>query len=191
MPKLKLIVGLGNPGKEYENTRHNAGALFVEAIAEALNTHLLADKKFQGLYAKVSCHGHDCHLLLPTTYMNLSGQAVQATARFYKIKPEEILVVHDDLDLPVGTIKLKVSGGHGGHNGLKSIIAHLGSNNFMRLRLGIGHPGQKEKVIGHVLSQLSSHDKQALKLAIDKGLKILPELFSGTIEKATQTLHTN
>lgn len=141
MTAIKLIVGLGNPGAEYEQTRHNAGALFVERIAAAQGVNLVADRKYFGLTGRYSHQGQDVRLLIPTTYMNRSGQAVAALAGFFRIKPEEILVAHDELDLPPGVAKLKQGGGHGGHNGLRDIIAQLGNQNtFYRLRLGIGHP---------------------------------------------------
>ena len=152
MTAIQLIVGLGNPGPEYEQTRHNAGALFVERLASAQRVSLTADKKYFGLTAKFSHQGNDVRLLIPTTYMNRSGQAVAALANFFRIKPEAILVAHDELDLPPGVAKLKRGGGHGGHNGLRDIIAQLGNqNDFHRLRLGIGHPGDAKLVSNFVL----------------------------------------
>ena len=154
MTAIQLIVGLGNPGPEYEQTRHNAGALFVERIASAQRVSLTADKKYFGLTAKFSHQGNDVRLLIPTTYMNRSGQAVAALANFFRIKPEAILVAHDELDLPPGVAKLKRGGGHGGHNGLRDIIAQLGNqNDFHRLRLGIGHPGDAKLVSNFVLGR--------------------------------------
>jgi len=188
---ILLIVGLGNPGMEYEFTRHNAGAWFVEKLAQTTSSQLNFNKKFHGATCKINLFDHECHLLIPTTYMNLSGQSVLACAHFYKILPQEILVVHDDVDLPVGTIKLKQGGGHGGHNGLRDIIARLGSNDFVRLRIGIGHPGDKERVTGHVLSKTKKAEKKQIDLAIDNALQVLPKIITGDLAAAMQELHTN
>lgn len=187
---IELIVGLGNPGNEYEDTRHNAGAWFIETIAEDSNTNLRTETKFKGLYGKAYIDGHDCHLLLPTTFMNLSGEAVQAIARFYKINPKNILVVHDELDLDPGDVKLKFDGGHGGHNGLRSIVSHLNTKGFHRLRLGIGHPGNSKDVVDYVLKRPSKHDQQLIVQAIDDAIRILPDVLTGNIQKAMKALHT-
>jgi len=162
---IQLIVGLGNPGPQYENTRHNVGYWFVEAVAEKFDVYLNAKAKFHGLTAKITLNDRDCWLLLPTTYMNESGRAVQAIANFYDIKPESILVVHDDLDFEPGEIKHKIGGGHGGHNGLRDIIATIGSD-FNRLRIGIGHPGHKDAVTDYVLSKPSKKEKEKIEEAI-------------------------
>lgn len=190
---IKLIVGLGNPGSEYEHTRHNAGAIFVEALAQHHHNPLKPEKKFHGHYAKIqiSDQGQDVHLLFPATFMNRSGQAVQAIAQFYKIAPEEILVAHDELDIPAGALKLKQGGGHGGQNGLRDIIDKLGGNkNFSRLRLGIGHPGHASKVTGHVLGKLGKQESQQLSDTIDEIIRYLPEIVAGDWQKAMNHLHS-
>lgn len=178
---IRLIVGLGNPGREYELTRHNAGAWFVEKLAEINSVQLSFNKKFHGATAKIKINNHECHLLIPTTYMNLSGQSVLALAHFYKILPPEILVTHDDLDLSPGIIKLKQGGGHGGHNGLRDIIARLGNQDFMRLRIGIGHPGNKEQVTNYVLTKAKNNEKAQIDLAIDNALQTLPKIIAGDL----------
>ncbi len=189
--KIKLIVGLGNPGPEYENTRHNAGAIFLAELAKQSLTTLKPEKKFHGLYGKAIIHGQDVHLLYPSTFMNRSGQAVQAVCQFYKIQPEEILVAHDELDIPEGTLKLKKGGGHGGQNGLRDIIEKLGGNkNFSRLRLGIGHPGHASKVTGHVLGRLGKKESEQLENTIDEVIRYLPEILSGNWQKAMNHLHS-
>jgi PTH1 family peptidyl-tRNA hydrolase len=188
--RVELIVGLGNPGAEYEDTRHNAGFWFVDTLARQQNVFFKSEKKFHGEVAKFSHAGQDVWLLKPETFMNLSGQAVQALARFYKINVENILVVHDDLDLPPGAARLKQGGGHGGHNGLRDIISKMGGNGFQRLRLGIGHPGDKSRVTGHVLKKSSSEDRIAIENAIDAALKVLPTILDGELQKAMNQLHT-
>lgn len=167
--QIKLIVGLGNPGPEYAKTRHNAGAWYVEQLARWHNVSLREEPKFFGHTARFLVDGQDVRLLIPNTYMNLSGKAVAALARFYQIAPEEILVAHDELDLPPGIAKFKQGGGHGGHNGLKDIIARMGNNNnFFRLRLGIGHPGAKELVTNHVLGDFAKADHAWLDPLLDE-----------------------
>ena len=189
--QIKLIVGLGNPGKEYASTRHNAGAIFVEALAKQALQTLKPETKFHGLYSKANISGKDIHLLIPTTFMNRSGQAVQALAQFFKIQPEEILVAHDELDIPMGSMKLKKGGGHGGQNGLRDIIAKLGGNKeFSRLRLGIGHPGHASKVTGHVLGKLGKKETEQLDAVIDEAIRYLPEIISGETAKAMNALHS-
>lgn len=191
MNRVKLIVGLANPGSEYTNTRHNAGAWLIEMIAKRQNTLLKPDSKFFGLTATVTIKNQDIRLLVPTTYMNLSGKSVAAIANFYKIKPEEILVAHDELDLPPGVAKIKLGGGHGGHNGLKDIIKSLGnSQNFYRLRIGIGHPGSREQVVGWVLSKPSANDLSFIEQAIDEADRCLDIWFSDTLSNAQQRLHS-
>lgn len=187
---IKLIVGLGNPGANYEKTRHNAGAWLVETIAQQNHISFKPEPKFKGM---VACHhhaGHDFRLLIPTTFMNLSGQSVRALADFYKIEPTEILVAHDELDLPVGTAKIKRGGGHGGHNGLRDIIAQLHTNDFYRLRIGIGHPGQRDLVHDYVLQKPNKSDQQQIDDAITSALIVIPDILSGHLEKAMQKLHT-
>lgn len=191
MTAVQLIVGLGNPGPEYDQTRHNAGALFVERLADAQGVRLVADKKYFGLLGKFTHQGQDVRLLIPTTYMNRSGQAVAALARFYRIEPDAILVAHDELDMPPGVAKLKKGGGHGGHNGLRDIIAQLGNNNgFHRLRLGIGHPGHASLVSGFVLSRAPRSEQELLDKSIDHALGVVPEILAGDWTKAMQTLHS-
>lgn len=189
--KIRLIVGLGNPGKEYEHTRHNAGALFVEELARTTGNALRPERKYHGLYAKVNFHGHDLHLLNPTTFMNRSGLAVNALCQFFKIKPEEVLVAHDELDIPCGTLKLKQGGGHGGHNGLRDIISHFGGQKqFYRLRLGIDHPGSSDRVTGHVLGRIGKQESEQLNAVTDEVARVLPEIIDGDWQKAMNRLHS-
>jgi PTH1 family peptidyl-tRNA hydrolase len=190
MKNIKLIVGLGNPGNKYENTRHNIGFGFIDKLCSDFNFSLLPNKKFHGLANKVNLYGKDIWLLKPETYMNLSGKSVAALANFYKIENSEILVVYDELDLPPGTAKLKRGGGHGGHNGLRDIISMTGSNDFYRLRLGIGHPGDKSKVVSWVLNRASLEDEISLEHGIKNSIEILEDLVSGNFEKAMKELHT-
>lgn len=188
---IKLIVGLGNPGPEYDMTRHNAGALFVERLAAAHNQALRPEKQFFGLTGRLTINGQDVRLLIPTTFMNRSGQAVAAIAGFYRITPEEILVAHDELDLPPGVVKCKKGGGHGGHNGLRDTIASLGNNNgFHRLRLGIGHPGHSSQVTGYVLGRAPKDEQQALDACIDEALREVPGMLVGDWTRVMQRLHS-
>ena len=191
MTAIQLIVGLGNPGPEYDQTRHNAGALFVESIANKYNAPLASDRKYFGLVGSVIINGQNIKLLIPTTYMNRSGQSVAALANFYRIPMDAILVAHDELDLPPGTVKLKHGGGHGGHNGLRDIIAQCANQNiFYRLRLGIGHPGHKNLVSGFVLTKASKQEQQLLLDSIDNAIDVLPEMVTGDWSKAMHQLHT-
>lgn len=188
---ITLIVGLGNPGKEHDGDRHNAGADFVEALARAHNTPLKPEKKYHGLAGKIIIDGNEIHLLIPTTYMNLSGKSVGAFSTFYKVDPEQILVCHDELDFPPGEIRLKKGGGHGGHNGLRDIIAALGNQNtFLRLRIGIGHPGDANKVADYVLKNPSKSERKLIDGAIDKGLSVISLIIKGETEKAMHQLHS-
>lgn len=188
---LQLIVGLGNPGAEYDRTRHNAGADFVTELAWRQGVTLSPDSKFHGLTGRISLDGQDLRLLIPTTFMNRSGQAIGAMAQFFKIPPEAILVAHDELDLPPGTARLKHSGGHGGHNGLRDTIQALGNNkDFNRLRLGIGHPGSASQVVGYVLKKAPTSEQQMLLDAIDRAIDVLPLAASGDWAKAMNQLHT-
>lgn len=191
MTAVKLIVGLGNPGPEYDQTRHNAGALFVERLAERERVNLSLDKKYFGLVGKFVHQGQDVRLLIPTTFMNRSGQAVAALANFFRIEPQAILVAHDELDMPPGVAKLKQGGGHGGHNGLRDIIAQLGNQNgFHRLRLGIGHPGHSNLVSGFVLSRAPRAEQELLSSSIDFALEVLPQILAGDWPKAMHKLHS-
>ncbi|GGC81617.1 aminoacyl-tRNA hydrolase [Marinobacter halophilus] len=187
---IVMVVGLGNPGADYENTRHNAGALFVEALARTAGQTLRPEKKYHGLYARIQWQGLDLHLLNPSTFMNRSGLAIKALADFYKIPPEQILVAHDELDIPPGTAKLKKGGGHGGHNGLRDTLAHLGSHDFQRLRIGIGHPGDSRKVTGYVLGRLGKQETEELNAVIDEILRVLPDAASGKLAAAMNRLHS-
>ena len=188
--RIELIVGLGNPGRDYADTRHNAGFWFVDAIARKYGGSFKSEKKFQGDVARTIIDGKDIWLLKPDTYMNLSGQAVLAIMQFYKIALANILVVHDDLDLPAGVARLKQGGGNGGHNGLRDISQRCGGNGFQRLRLGIGHPGDKSRVTGHVLSKVSSDDLRAIEDAMAAAMEVLPQVVCGEFPKAMNTLHT-
>lgn len=187
---IVMVVGLGNPGADYENTRHNAGALFVEALARTAGQTLRPERKYHGLYARIQWQSLDLHLLNPSTFMNRSGLAIKALADFFKIQPEQILIAHDELDIPPGTAKLKKGGGHGGHNGLRDTIAHLGSNDFQRLRIGIGHPGDSRKVTGYVLGRLGKQESEELTAVIDEILRVLPDAASGKLAAAMNRLHS-
>jgi peptidyl-tRNA hydrolase, PTH1 family len=186
---MKLVVGLGNPGREHEATRHNAGFWWVENLAEAEGVRLHAQSKFFGRVGRLARAGHDCWLLLPQTYVNLSGRAVQALASFYKIEPAEILVVHDELDLEPGIARLKKGGGVAGHNGLKDIAAALGPE-FWRLRLGIGHPGERAEVASYVLRPPRQEEADLISGAIERSLAVWPLILAGDTEKAMHRLHT-
>lgn len=188
---IRLIVGLGNPGAEYEHTRHNAGFWLVEQLARQEGISLSPDKKFFGRSGKGRIGGQECYLLLPTTFMNRSGQAVAALANFYKIKPSEILVAHDELDMPAGVAKFKTGGGHGGQNGLRDIIVRMSNQkDFHRLRIGIGHPGDKNLVTGHVLGRPSKAEQQSIDAVIDEALRVLPDAIAGDLPKAMNRLHS-
>ncbi len=188
---IQLIVGLGNPGPEYSNTRHNAGAWFVEQLAQQHQILLRPEKKYFGLYGKGLIADQIIHLLIPTTFMNRSGQAVAPLANFFRIPPEKILVAHDELDLPPGTAKIKLGGGHGGHNGLRDIIASLANNkNFYRLRIGIGHPGHKDKVSGYVLGKAPIHEHQQIEQTIAEATRCFEIWQQQGLTKAQQQLHS-
>lgn len=188
--RVQLIVGLGNPGREYEDTRHNAGFWFVDEVARQQGASFKPEKKFHGESARCRIDGEEIWLLKPQTYMNLSGQSVQALANFYKISLESILVVHDELDLDAGVARLKEGGGHGGHNGLRDIIQKMGGNKFLRLRIGIGHPGDKSRVTGHVLNKVSQDDRIDIERAIDNAIRELPMVIAGDLAKAMNHLHS-
>jgi PTH1 family peptidyl-tRNA hydrolase len=188
---IKLIVGLGNPGKEYANTRHNAGADFVDELARQCGTHLTADSKFFGLTGCATINHRNVRLFIPTTFMNLSGKAIAALTQFYKIEPESILVAHDELDIATGNARLKLGGGHGGHNGLRHTIQCLGNNkNFARLRIGIDHPGNPALVSQYVLKKAPNHEYQMIKDSIDEATRIIPLIVEGHWNEAMKTLHT-
>jgi PTH1 family peptidyl-tRNA hydrolase len=187
---IQLIVGLGNPGAQYAETRHNAGAWWVEKLAAEFNSSLRSENKFHGSAATIELAHHKGILFIPSTFMNASGQAVRAISQFYQIPPEGILVAHDELDFPVGTVRLKKGGGHGGHNGLRDIMQHLHTDGFYRLRLGIGHPGQRSEVHNYVLGKPSAQDHASIQHAIGQACAVLPDLMAGNIEKAMQVLHT-
>jgi len=186
---LKLIVGLGNPGQEYTETRHNAGFWFLDSLAALHNTSFTSEKKFFGETARLVSADYDCRLLKPMTFMNRSGQGVQAISEYYQISSDEILVVHDEIDLDTGTIRLKKAGGHGGHNGLRDIIAMLGSADFLRMRIGVAHPGDKRDVVNHVLKRPTQEEKILLDDSIKRGLEVLPLLFKGELNKAMTLLN--
>lgn len=186
---MKLVVGLGNPGREYEATRHNAGFWWVDRLAARAGVHLRQEARFHGQAGKLAESGRECWLLKPTTFMNVSGRAVQALAQFYKIPPGEVLVVHDELDLPPGGVKFKQGGGAAGHNGLKDISAHLGPD-FWRLRIGIGHPGDREQVVNYVLNPPRKEEVPLIVDAIERSLELWPLLLEGKTEAAMLKLHT-
>ena len=192
---IRLIVGLGNPGAKHESDRHNAGFWFIDRLASQHKQLLQPEKRFLGKAAKIRVEGQDIHLLTPDTYMNLSGESVGPLCRFHKITPQEVLVVHDELDLKPGTARLKQGGGNGGHNGLKDIQSHLSSPQFWRLRFGIGHPrdlpGDKAKmdVADYVLKKPSSEEQSKIDQAIDKALRTLPLFIKGDVQNAMQAIH--
>ncbi len=187
---ILLIVGLGNPGAEYESTRHNAGAWFVSTLANDANITLSHSKKYHGLHGIAKIKGHECHLLIPTTFMNLSGQSVLALANYFKIPPESILVAHDEIDLPAGVVRLKFSGGHGGHNGLRDIISHFSSNQFHRLRIGVGRPKHSNDVVDYVLEPPKKSERKLIESALHSAEGILPLVMAGEFQKAMNLLHS-
>ncbi|MDR0275454.1 MAG: aminoacyl-tRNA hydrolase [Burkholderiaceae bacterium] len=187
---IKLFVGLGNPGPQYAGTRHNAGFWWIDAVARQLGATLAPERSQQALLARKSVLGLPVWLLQPQTFMNLSGRPVALLARFYKIAPQEILVAHDELDLPPGQAKLKLGGGHAGHNGLRDIHAQLGSGDYWRLRLGIGHPGDKSQVIGWVLGHPAAGDRALIETALARCAEAFDLLAAGQMERATAHIHT-
>lgn len=190
-PGIRLVVGLGNPGPDYALTRHNAGFWLVDRLAEDNLGTFRAEGKFHGALARISVGGQDLRLLKPATYMNHSGRAVAAVARYFDIPPEQILVAYDELDLPPGRVKLKHGGGHAGHNGMRDSIAALGSRDFWRLRIGIGHPGDKSLVVGYVLGRPSQADAAAIFDAVDDAARALPDLVEGRFQLAMNRLHAS
>ncbi len=191
MSGIRLIVGLGNPGPDYQGSRHNAGADFVRELAARAGGQFSAEKKFPAETCRITFGGKDLRLLIPTTYMNHSGQAVSGASRFYGIEPQQTLVCHDELDLPPGTARWKNGGGHGGHNGLRDIVAHWqGEKDFLRLRLGIGHPGKGRDVAAFVLKRAPASERTLIEDSIQQALQALPLLLDGDWERATTLLHT-
>ncbi len=188
--RIKLIVGLGNPGAQYERTRHNAGFWFVDELARQAHGQFKHEHKFHGEVCKVQMGGHDIWLLKPLTFMNKSGQAASALARFYRIPVEEILVAHDELDLPPGSARLKRGGGHGGHNGLRDLFTQLGSKEFLRLRIGIGHPGHSSQVTSYVLGKAPGEEQHQIERNIDEAVDIMPTLLGGDLARAMNVLHS-
>lgn len=186
---IRLIVGLGNPTSRYHETRHNAGFLFLDRLAESEGLRFIEEKAFQGLLAERRNGDGAVRLFKPQTYMNRSGAAVRAVAGFYRVGVEEILVVHDDLDLPVGSVRLKKGGGHGGHNGLRDIVANLGGGDFFRLRLGIGHPGDRKRVVSYVLERFGKDERERFDVALDKGISELPAILRGDFAAAMNRLN--
>ena len=187
---IRLIAGLGNPGPRYQATRHNAGFWFADAVAIARGGQFKSSSRFHGELCEVAADGWTGWIFKPDVFMNRSGQAVSALAGFYKIPVEQILIVHDDLDLLPGTVRIKKGGGNGGHNGLRSVNECLASNNFVRLRIGIGHPGQRDMVTDYVLTKPSQEDRQAIEKAILDAIAVMPEILGGDLERAMHKLHT-
>ena len=191
MSGLFLIVGLGNPGSKYSQTRHNAGFWFLDALLKEAATGLRTQTKLSAEVCRTQLFGRDCVLAKPTTFMNHSGQAVRAVMDYYRVPTENVLVAYDELDLPAGTARLKQGGGHGGHNGMRDIFRHLPDTDFMRLRIGIGHPGFKDAVTAYVLSRAPADQEQAMMHSIGDAIAVLPDLLAGHVAKATKELHTD
>jgi len=186
---IQLIIGLGNPGDKYSKTRHNAGFWFIDALADKYGASFKTETKFSGELAKANIGGQAVWLLKPSTFMNRSGLAAHQITQFYKIPTENILVAYDELDLPAGIVRLKKSGGHGGHNGLRDMHAQI-TKEYLRLRLGIGHPGDSKKVADYVLSRPNQNDEIAIVNAIDRSLEVIPQIIAGDNQKAMNSLHT-
>ncbi len=190
MADLKAIIGLGNPGSKYAETRHNAGFWFIDELSSDHGVALKPQKKLLCDLVRAELHGRPCLLVKPDTYMNRSGQCVRAVLDYYGVAVEDTLIAYDELDLPVGCTRIKQGGGHGGHNGLRDIFAHLGSREFVRLRIGIGHPGDKSRVTGYVLSRPNKDDELAVRSSIRAALEVLPSLLDGDLARAQKRLHT-
>ncbi|MGD2084087.1 MAG: aminoacyl-tRNA hydrolase [Chromatiales bacterium] len=187
---VRLLVGLGNPGPRYEDTRHNAGYWLVDAVARRFASGFRPEPRFFGEVCRLRLGGgRECWALKPTTYMNRSGQSVSAFCRYYRIEPAEVLVAHDELDLDPGVVRLKRGGGHAGHNGLRDLVKALDSGDFLRLRLGIGHPGHRDRVVDYVLTRASRGEEAAIRDALDRVVDILPTLLDGDVERAMNRLH--
>ena len=188
---VQSIVGLGNPGQQYEQTRHNAGASLISILSQEYDSDLKLEEKFFGFTARVKIDIQDVRLLIPNTYMNLSGKSIATFAKFYQINPENILIVHDDIDLPPGVSKYKIGGGHGGHNGLKDTIRALGNNsNFARLRIGVGHPGESDEVVNFVLKKASQNEQRLINESIINCISTIPLAVTGKWNEAMKDLHT-
>ncbi len=186
---LRIIAGLGTPGEKYERTLHNAGFWFVDALARKYGGSFRYEKKFDADYCRINLHGDDVWLMKPQSYMNESGSPVRGMLDYYRLRPQELLVAHDEIDLPPGTVRLKMGGGHGGHNGLRDLIRHCGAD-FMRLRLGVGHPGHKDQVTGYVLKRASSEAQAAIERNVDEAVDVMPTLVDDGLNAAMKKLHT-
>lgn len=186
---VKLIVGLGNPGPDYEQTRHNAGFWFVDQLARQHGEEFKLSSRHHGSISKIKLHAQECWLIKPHTFMNRSGQAVSSLANYFRIEPDEILVAHDELDLPAGQARLKTGGGHAGHNGLRDIMSALGNREFHRLRIGIDHPQDRSQVVNYVLSRPSKAEKEAIESALSKAADCLTDILAGNLQKAMNKLH--
>ena len=187
---IALIAGLGNPGKQYIETRHNVGFWFVERLQRQFQIQFNLEKKFKAETGTFLFDGRHIRVIVPNTFMNLSGQSVAPMASFYRIPAQSLLVVHDELDLPAGTIRIKVGGGHGGHNGLRDISSRIGSSDFLRLRIGIGHPGTTKDVSSYVLKRPNRDDQAKIEDSIDLAIGVFPDLLSGNLQKAMNSLHS-
>lgn len=190
-PGIALIVGLGNPGAQYAETRHNAGFRFLDRLIESRGARLGLESRFHGELGKTAIAGRELWLLKPATFMNRSGEPVSAFAHYYKIPLEQILVAHDDLDLPPGAVRLKLGGGTAGHNGLEDLVARLGGSDFVRVRIGIGHPGSSRDVVSYVLARTPAAEQALIDEAIDRALALLPDIVQGEYQKAMNALHAN
>jgi peptidyl-tRNA hydrolase, PTH1 family len=188
---IRLIVGLGNPGPDYEETRHNAGFWFVDRVAELHHQIFKVESRHHGMVCKLHLHGEEVRLLKPTTFMNRSGQAVSSLANYFRIDADEILVIHDELDLGPGQARLKTGGGHAGHNGLRDIMNALGKREFHRLRIGIDHPNDRGAVVNYVLGRPSKADREAINSTIEQAINCLPDVVKGEFQKAMNQLHSS
>ena len=188
--QLQLVIGLGNPGPRYTETRHNAGFWFVERLAEIHSARFALEANFQGHVARLRLSGVDCWVLKPATFMNGSGGPVQRFMQYYTVLPENTLIVHDEVDFEAGVARLKRGGGHGGHNGLRDVIERTGSSEFQRLRLGVGHPGDRDAVIAYVLNRPPAAEREQIDAAIGRALEVMPLVLAGQLEKAMTELHT-
>ena len=186
---IRIIAGLGNPEERYERTLHNAGFWFVDAVAREFGGQFRYEKKFDAEICRVPVHGEDVWLVKPQSYMNHSGPPVRGMLDYYRLRPSQLLVAHDEIDLPPGTVRIKEGGGHGGHNGIRDVIRHCGAD-FVRLRLGVGHPGDKEQVTNYVLKRGSSETEAAIERNIDETIAVMPELVAGDVNAAMKKLHT-